>query len=57
VTLTAASEHFLTNANEITPTLAKASTAMDSLGGSQLDVLKIGLVSATHYFTCVVSGV
>ncbi len=50
VSLTTAGEHFLTYANEIANTLTKASAAMNSLRGTHMGILKIGLVSTTRYF-------
>ena len=50
VALTTAGEHFLTYANRMMSTFNDASAAMDNLRGSDMGILKIGLVSTTRYF-------
>ena len=50
ITLTIAGEHFLSCATQVISTLDKAGEAMESLRGTQMDILKIGLVSTTRYF-------
>ncbi len=48
--LTSAGEYFLIYARRIVSTLNEANTTMERLRGSQLGVLKIGLVSTAKYF-------
>ena len=50
IALTVAGEHFLTYANRMMSVLNDAKVAMDHLRGSEVGVLKIGLVSTTRYF-------
>jgi DNA-binding transcriptional LysR family regulator len=50
IALTAAGEHFLTYANRMMSTFNDARIAMDNLRGSEMGILKIGLVSTTRYF-------
>jgi DNA-binding transcriptional LysR family regulator len=50
IALTVAGEHFLTYANRMIGVLNDAKAAMDSLRGTELGVLRIGLVSTTRYF-------
>jgi LysR family transcriptional regulator, low CO2-responsive transcriptional regulator len=50
IALTTAGEHFLTYANRMMSTFNDASAAMDNLRGSEMGILKIGLVSTTRYF-------
>ncbi len=50
IALTSAGEHFLTYANRMIATLNDAKIAMDNLRGTQMGILKIGLVSTTRYF-------
>jgi DNA-binding transcriptional LysR family regulator len=50
ISLTSAGEHFLTYANRVVNTLNDARAAMDNLRGTQMGILKIGLVSTTRYF-------
>lgn len=50
IALTTAGEHFLTYANRVISTLNDAKVAMDNLRGTQMGILKIGLVGTTRYF-------
>jgi LysR family transcriptional regulator, low CO2-responsive transcriptional regulator len=50
IALTTAGEHFLTYANRIMSTFNDARIAMEHLRGSEMGILKIGLVSTTRYF-------
>lgn len=50
IALTAAGEHFLTYANRMMSTLNDARITMDNLRGSEMGILKIGLVGTTRYF-------
>jgi LysR family transcriptional regulator, low CO2-responsive transcriptional regulator len=50
IALTTAGEHFLTYANRMMSTFNDARMAMDNLRGSEMGILKIGLVSTTRYF-------
>jgi DNA-binding transcriptional LysR family regulator len=50
IALTSAGEHFLTYANRMMSTFNDARIAMNNLRGTEVGVLKIGLVSTTRYF-------
>lgn len=50
IALTTAGEYFLTYANRVISTLNDAKAAMDNLRGTQMGILKIGLVGTTRYF-------
>lgn len=50
IELTSAGEYFLLYARRISSTLNEASTMMERLRGTQIKVLKIGLVSTAKYF-------
>jgi len=50
VELTSAGEYFLLYARRVSSTLNEAATMMERLRGSQLGLLKIGLVSTAQYF-------
>ena len=50
IALTTAGEHFLTYANRMMSNFNDARVAMDNLRGSEMGILKIGLVSTTRYF-------
>lgn len=56
VELTSAGEYFLLYARRVVSTLNEASTMMDRLRGSQMGMLKIGLVSTAKYFLPKVLG-
>lgn len=50
ITLTSAGEHFLLHANRVVRTLNEARDVMENLRGTEMGILKIGLVSNTRYF-------
>lgn len=50
IALTVAGEHFLTYANRMMSVLNDAKVAMDHLRGTEVGVLKIGVVSTARYF-------
>lgn len=50
IALTLAGEHFLTYANRVISSLNDAKVAMDNLRGTQMGILRIGLVSTTRFF-------
>lgn len=50
IALTIAGEHFLTYANRMIAVLNETKVAMDNLRGTEVGVLRIGLVSTTRYF-------
>lgn len=50
ITLTSAGEHFLLYANRVVRTLNEARDVMENLRGTEMGILKIGLVSNTRYF-------
>lgn len=50
IALTTAGEHFLTYANRMMSNFNDARVAMDNLRGSEMGILKIGLVGTTRYF-------
>lgn len=50
ITLSLAGEHFLLYANRVVDTLNEARTSMENFRGTEVGILKIGLVSTTRYF-------
>lgn len=50
IVLSSAGEHFLLYANRVINTLNEARSVMENLRGTEIGILKIGLVSTTRYF-------